>query len=124
MAMSKYPLLQQSVTLSGLGTIQFERSVEVLSQNLYASFQRAVPESKLLSWQGAPCESSVGRTMSFSNRYFSRAFEANQLERTPFSGEVDPKGFLSRALCDSLVHTAENEVQYLDLLSPVRQQPM
>ncbi|KAF8646078.1 hypothetical protein AX16_007401 [Volvariella volvacea WC 439] len=111
---TKYPMLQQTVELTRLG---------VLAMEMFGSFHRAVPESKLLAWEGTSCSLSSGRTISFLNRYFTHTSECKGLRPIPFSPEVDPRGILGCALSSSLIHTSDNEVEYLELISKSRQEP-
>jgi len=109
---SKYPMLQQSVTLTGLGTSQFEESVEAMKE-FYSLFEREFPADMMVPWLPGPCSLSSGRTMSFTNRFFTKRTEALTLKAIPFSYQVDPKGFLNRMTSKDLFHAQENQVQYL-----------
>src|SRR5687767_8285823 len=80
---SKYPMLQQSITLTGLGTDQFEDSINGLIQ-MYALFERQFTEGRVIPWQPTPCSLSAGRAVVLGNRYFTRRSEALQMKSLPF----------------------------------------
>ncbi|TFK73100.1 hypothetical protein BDN72DRAFT_762188, partial [Pluteus cervinus] len=107
------PFLRQQVTLSGLGLPQFEKALD-LSGDAYNKFRRYFPEKQLLPWFCPPCASSSGRTISFSNRYFTRRNEAPTLKAIPFSIPVDPKRILTNLVNGTIFHAEDNEVNYYE----------
>ncbi|TFK60499.1 hypothetical protein BDN72DRAFT_779335, partial [Pluteus cervinus] len=111
MARNKAFLLHQSVTLCGLGTKTFEESLSALTK-IWTVFGRQFPEGRLMPWQ-AGASVFGGGTLTFSNRHFTKKSEAGQMQSAPFPSNVDPKKILTKMLNSSLIHTAENNVQYV-----------
>ncbi|TFK60824.1 hypothetical protein BDN72DRAFT_778922 [Pluteus cervinus] len=108
---SKPHLLQQSVTLTGLGTESFESSIEALIK-IHNVLSHEFPEGKLTAWQPATTGWTSGRGLTLTNRYFTNRSEGSGMQNVPFSTDVDPKGVLTKMLNNKLIHTKENEVKH------------
>ncbi|TFK60848.1 hypothetical protein BDN72DRAFT_720845, partial [Pluteus cervinus] len=111
MSMRTAPFLRQWVTLTGLSHGYFETAVDRVA-DVYDKFRRFFPENQLQPWSDMNCTLSEGRTLTFSNRFFTRRSEAPTLRPTPIPDEVDPKGLLKRLAMGPLFHSRDNEVQY------------
>ncbi|TFK59185.1 hypothetical protein BDN72DRAFT_906086 [Pluteus cervinus] len=111
MATRSHPFLRQSVTLSGLDSTKFETAVDRI-HDIYNKYRRFFPENQLLPWNDLHCTITTGRTLTFSNRYFTRRNEAPTLRAIPFTEEVDPKGLLTKLITGHLFHCSDNEVSY------------
>ncbi|TFK61187.1 hypothetical protein BDN72DRAFT_904311 [Pluteus cervinus] len=111
MGARSHPFLRQSVTLTGLSTDVFEAAVD-RSQEVYNKFQRFFPENQLLPWGAMNCTITDGRTLTFSNRYFTRRQEAPTIRAIPFTYDVDPKRLLTQLVTGHLFHSSDNEVSY------------
>ncbi|TFK60399.1 hypothetical protein BDN72DRAFT_722105, partial [Pluteus cervinus] len=107
----KAHLLQQAVTLTGLGTETFESSMDALCK-MHTIFSRQFPEGKLAPWQPVASAWTTGRGLVLTNRYFTRRSEANTMPSIPFSEGIDPRGILKKMLNNKMIHTEENEVKY------------
>ncbi|TFK59912.1 hypothetical protein BDN72DRAFT_780099, partial [Pluteus cervinus] len=108
---NKYVYLQQSVTLTGLGTPMFEKSVQALAE-IATVFNRQFPEGQMIPWHSSPSCLADGQSIVFSNRYFTRRKDGPLMKPVPFDQDVDPRGFLSRATNSQIIHTEENKVKY------------
>ncbi|TFK64426.1 hypothetical protein BDN72DRAFT_774634, partial [Pluteus cervinus] len=111
MGKKSLPFLRQWVTLSGLSSVNFETAVD-RAQDVYQKYRRFFPEDQLLPWTDMNCTITEGRTLTFSNRYFTRRNEAPTLRALPFTNEVDPKHLLTQLVTGHLFHSADNEVSY------------
>ncbi|TFK57877.1 hypothetical protein BDN72DRAFT_730887, partial [Pluteus cervinus] len=107
----KAHLLQQAITLTGLGTETFESSIDALCK-MHTIFSRQFPEGKLAPWQPVASAWTTGRGLVLTNRYFTRRSEANTMPSVPFSEGIDPRGILKKMLNSRIIHTEENEVRY------------
>ncbi|TFK60226.1 hypothetical protein BDN72DRAFT_905154 [Pluteus cervinus] len=104
-------LLEQRISISGLNTPTFERSVSALL-DLFPVLVRQFPDGQFDSFQFGNCPVTDGRVVSFSNRYFTRKKDAPGLTPAPFPTQVDPLGILKGKLSSALIHTQENDVEY------------
>ncbi|TFK59336.1 hypothetical protein BDN72DRAFT_905949 [Pluteus cervinus] len=111
-ARNKAFFLHQSLMLSGLGTTTFEESLSALTK-IWTVFGRQFPEGRLMPWQAGVSAFGGAGTLTLSNRYFTKKSEAGQMQGVPFPSNVDPKKILTKMLNPSLIHTAENNVQYV-----------
>lgn len=100
----------QSVTLSGLGGDTFEKSVQGVLE-VYSHISRHLPQGKLLPWQ--PQMTNGNLSLTFSNRYFASADEAQGQEPIALGAYVDPLNILRDAVPQG-IHTADNEVLYYE----------
>lgn len=121
MPRTKLPFLNQNLTLTGLDTAQFEQSLDAITA-LHGLFERQFMEGRMIGWQPPPSTLDSGRSLILSNRYFTRRSEAKTMKSVPFSPKVDPKGYLADVLSTQLIHTQENEVQYLTRVSDMGKQ--
>lgn len=97
----------------GLGTTQFESSIDALFDIRRVLFDREFPEGKLKSFEISPSCITADRSLVLSNRYFTKKSEGPQMRDSPFPNNVDPVGILARNLGNGLIHTEENDVTYL-----------
>ncbi|TFK62338.1 hypothetical protein BDN72DRAFT_777190 [Pluteus cervinus] len=102
---NKAQFLNQSLTLNGLGTPTFDLTMAALRE-MYPVICRQFPEGRVT---GTFMSES---NLTLSNRFFTQRSEAGQMQSVPFERNVDPKNILMHVLSPSLIHTAENEVQY------------
>ena len=99
---------QQSVTLLGVGAASVDEAIRSIKV-AYLELKRQVLEEVPF-----PSDRICSDNFVVSNPLFITGYEANDKESIPFSKLVDPYGDLNGCLGDSCVHTAENEVQYLE----------
>ncbi|TFK58622.1 hypothetical protein BDN72DRAFT_906570 [Pluteus cervinus] len=111
MAPRSHPFLQQAITLSGLDSAKFETAID-RTHDIYNKYRRFFPDNQLLPWNDLHCTITPGRTLTFSNRYFTRRKEAPTMRAIPFAVEVDPKGLLSQLITGHLFHSIDNQVSY------------
>ncbi|TFK62065.1 hypothetical protein BDN72DRAFT_777568, partial [Pluteus cervinus] len=98
-------LLNQNITLTGLGTATFEQSLSALRE-MHPVISRQFPEGRVT------CSFLSGTSLTFSNRFFTKRSEGGQMISIPFSPNVDPKNVLTHMLNPLMIHTEENEVKY------------
>ncbi|TFK60473.1 hypothetical protein BDN72DRAFT_720916, partial [Pluteus cervinus] len=108
---NKYVYLHQSVTLTGIGTPVFEKSVQALAE-IATTFNRQFPEGQMIPWHPLPSCLAGGQSIVFSNRYFTRRKDGPLMKPVAFDQNIDPKGFLSRGIGPHIIHTEENQVKY------------
>ena len=101
--------LRQGITITGLGTPTFERSVNA-AKVIYEMFQRQYPQGKLESWN--PGTHRGCTTLEMSNRYFTPKRDAPDMEHIPFDKLVDPFGVLETMIESGYTHGEENKVRY------------
>ncbi|KAF4587946.1 hypothetical protein EYR38_009907 [Pleurotus pulmonarius] len=110
---------RQSVTLTGLGSTSFDRTVEN-GRRAYSMFSRYTPNAKLL-----PRPEFLGRhsaepggggnqhtTIVASNRFFTPIKQAGGLEVVEIDTETDPRGLLAKVDRTRYAHTEDNVVHY------------
>ncbi|TFK62686.1 hypothetical protein BDN72DRAFT_776821, partial [Pluteus cervinus] len=107
------PFLRQQVTLTGFSLPTFEKALDYAGE-VYNKFRRYFPDKQLQPWVLPPCSESPGRTITFSNRYFTRRNEAPTLRSIPFPLVVDPKSILANLVDGTMFHSEDNEVSYYE----------
>ena len=104
--------LRQSVTLTGLGTANFDSAIKSLI-DIYAFFSRFVPMEKL---QPNTIMDQYGEHPSIEsyNRYFSLRKDLPHAKAVPFGNDIDPKGILTHAAGTTYIHADINVVRYYE----------
>lgn len=100
---------QQNVVLSGFGSAsfgQYENAIRFIDRKL----QKSVKEGLYDPY--TPTRVDDYYTIGASNRFFSRRDRVAHATPLKFSQALDPKGILSNAAGNSLVHLEENSVRY------------
>ncbi|TDL13365.1 hypothetical protein BD410DRAFT_847026 [Rickenella mellea] len=100
---------QQNVVLSGFGTsgfLQYEQAISFIDRK----FQMSVKEGLYDPYK--PNYVDHYFTIEASNQFFHRRNRIAQAMPLTFSAEVDPKGILTKAAGQGLVHLEDNSVQY------------
>ncbi|KAI1783260.1 hypothetical protein LXA43DRAFT_1067803 [Ganoderma leucocontextum] len=102
--------LQQSITLTGLGTKSFDAAVCGV-QTVYQVFNNHVSRAggRLREWTPGRCGQDL--TLTFANRYLTSSRDLGDEASVDLSAIVDPFNVL-RPLIKSEVHTADNVVEY------------
>lgn len=108
---AKYHYLWQSITVSGLETVVFDKAVDTANE-VYGAFDWAFAQGELASWNLTP---SNGPSLEISNQYFTLVRDGLSLQGVPFQESVDPHNVLT-CMADTpgakCVHTEDNEVEY------------
>ncbi|KAK7027391.1 hypothetical protein VNI00_015227 [Paramarasmius palmivorus] len=102
--------LQQRIVLTGLDTPTFNDALDGLARvehNLRLNLRDYNPQFHVGS-RGNQAK------LHLSNRYFTSKRFADEMEPIAFPAEIDPKGILNSIQNESLVHTAENSVEYYE----------
>ncbi|KAI1788903.1 hypothetical protein LXA43DRAFT_893730 [Ganoderma leucocontextum] len=102
--------LQQSITLTGLGTKSFDAAVCGV-QTVYQVFNNHVSRTggRLREWTPGRCGQDL--TLTFTNCYLTSSHDLGDEASVDLSAMVDPFNVL-RPLIKSEVHTADNVVEY------------
>ena len=100
---------RQSVRLTGL-SCPFFSEYEGKIQYIETLLARQVSSQSLEKWQGGHINghSNIGA----SNLFFTDHRFQQSKPSVPFAASVDPRGILTTAMGDSLVHLEDNEVLY------------
>ncbi|RXW13662.1 hypothetical protein EST38_g12192 [Candolleomyces aberdarensis] len=103
--------IRQYVRLRGVDTPQFEQAIHSL-EAAFLKFCNQFSDGKMEEWK----PSSIGMVPSIEadTRYFTKATPGSTLTDIPFSENVDPQGVLAGMKGEDFVHTADNEVVYLE----------
>jgi hypothetical protein len=99
--------MQQTVTLTGLGTHKFKAALESILF-IQSLFEKEIQSVKLASWSPGNFQDQL--TVDLRNRYFAGSAFATTV--VPFDTQVDPDGLLNSIAGGSLLHTEENRVRY------------
>ncbi len=105
----KLKFMTQTITLTGLGSIRFKGSVEVLKE-IGRTGEREFREGQLQGWE--PSQVQGYDAIELANRYFRPRGKDYRGEEHALSDEVDPKGILRRNAGSHLIHTEDNKVLY------------
>lgn len=105
--------IKQAVTLTGLGSVEFDKSVAGI-YSVAEFLGRQLVEGDLNDWVPTHVESHVG--VQAGNRYFQWKNSPNAGEAVEFQPMVDPRGVLARMAGENFVHTIDNEVEYRDCI--------
>jgi hypothetical protein len=104
------PFIRQQVNITGLGSAQFEESVEKLIQ-IHVAFANIFPDDMLDHWQYGDCAGF--KTLEAQTRYFDRrSASAQQIEAIPFDKLIDPEGVLQSMIGEGFYHGLDNHVDY------------
>ena len=106
---SRTAFLEQSVTLSGLGTAAFAECVKGMRAVDYV-FGMATKENSYESWVEEKCDGDD--VLTFTNRYFTPKVQAQGAPVLELGPDLDPRGVLSKAAGNTHVHIDENVVKY------------
>ncbi|KAI4517959.1 hypothetical protein K525DRAFT_273107 [Schizophyllum commune Loenen D] len=103
-----FATFKQSATLVGANTACMASAVDAV-RAAYVALERHVPN-------GSPFPTERVNVNNFvvSNPYYVVGDDAKGQAKVDFPKTVDPFDDLSRAQTDSCIHTADNEVQYLE----------
>ncbi|KIM91789.1 hypothetical protein PILCRDRAFT_57907, partial [Piloderma croceum F 1598] len=104
--------LHQVVSLIGLGTDKFKRTIEGTIQ-IHTIFSRIFKEGMLDHWQ--PSTFAEHQAIDMANRYFSSRCQHPNAVPIAFHTLVDANRTLSHMAIGDLVHCEENDVHYLEL---------
>ncbi|KAK7035549.1 hypothetical protein VNI00_011842 [Paramarasmius palmivorus] len=102
--------VQQRVVLTGLNTPTFDKAIQGLMR-IDDHLRSNIREEGTLDFLG---EQGSHTTLEVSNRYFTSKRVAKNEDHIPFSSVLDPKGILEEMRGESLIHTAENQVEYYE----------
>lgn len=111
--MQKAIYLRQCVKLTGFDTEMFNCAVESIVL-VHTMFSRLFKEGLFENWQ--PSAFGGTQAIDMSNRYFTSRRRDPQAVSIPIHKEIDPHGILLELAGDDLVHCAENEVLYYEVL--------
>lgn len=110
----RYRFLRQGMTLTGLQTPTFTKAAEAI-RDIHSHFDRQFQEDTLEGQANTEGYENVDQ-ISMSNRYFTPAREAKDMQAMHFLPGVDPTGILhAMAQEDSncaYIHTEDNQVHY------------
>ncbi|KAF8161993.1 hypothetical protein BJ912DRAFT_924476 [Pholiota molesta] len=98
-AIRSRPHLRQAVTITGLGNTVFEHYLHNM-EKAYVAFTNHFPPDRLEQWE----PTQHGEHIALDSH--------TRTESLPFHQTVDPEGVLESMRGDSLVHAADNEVDY------------
>jgi hypothetical protein len=105
---------EQSIHLTGLNSSLFEEHIGKI-QEIEEIFARSLPDDSLEPWT---CHNIDGyESIGLANRYFTNQRYQDTDSTIAFSHEVDPLGILKNASKSGLVHSDDNEVQYIEVTS-------
>jgi hypothetical protein len=79
-------------------------------EKTYVAFANHFPPDRLEQWE--PTQHGEHIALDSHARYFSHQHFVPSTESLPFHQTVDPEGVLESMRGDSLVHAADNEVDY------------
>jgi len=107
--------LQQSLTLTGLDTATFQN----VSENIIAIYHLF---QCLLGKNSIQDLTAIGQiegllSIDMSNHYFTPRWDGLSATGIPFSTDIDPYGFLTKAAGTSLFHSKDNKVYYYEQVS-------
>ena len=100
----------QTVVLTGLGLEQFEQAIQAVLQ-IYNRFGSNLPQGCLDPWK--PQVMNGHLTLTFANRYLASFHEAEGMQATPLSQDVDPNGVIRKSV-PKVYHTSDNDVLYFE----------
>lgn len=104
------PFIRQQVNITGVGSVQFEESVEKIIQ-IHIAFANNFPDDMLDQWQYG--DFTGFKTLDARTRYFDRRSPfAEQTESIPFNDLIDPEGVLQSMIGDGFYHGEDNHVDY------------
>lgn len=111
------PFIRQQVNITGLGSAQFEESIEKIIQ-IHVAFMNNFPDDTLDQWQYG--DFAGFKTLDAQTRYFDhRSVSAEQAEIIPFDKLIDPQGVLRSMIGDGFYHGVDNHVDYKSrIISP------
>ncbi len=105
----KVRFMSQTVTLTGLGSVRFEGTVEALRE-IRRKGEQEFHQGQLQDWM--PLKVQGHNTIELLNWYFHLRGNDYSGEDLMLSPDMDPKGILRRVAGDNMVHTEDNEVSY------------
>jgi hypothetical protein len=104
--------LRQAVSLTGLGTEKFERSIDAII-HIHTLFSRTFKDGLLDPWLLSAFKDH--NAIDISNRYFTSRRQSPNAVQLPFHNLVDPDRILEGMVDGDIVHSEENDVQYFEL---------
>ena len=99
--------------MTGLGIPSFKKAVQAIV-TITEAFQPYVGRmNKLEEWKNSMYQDYL--SVDFANRYFSIPILSAGEHELELSQEEDPLGLLAEMRSNSLIHTEDNVVKYLEL---------
>ena len=91
----------------------FTRAIESIVL-VHTMFSRQFKEGLFENWQ--PSAFAGRHAIDVSNRYFTSCRRDSEAVSIPIHKEIDPHGILLELARDDLIHCAENQVLYYEVL--------
>ncbi|KAF9470181.1 hypothetical protein BDN70DRAFT_902321 [Pholiota conissans] len=108
------PHLRQAVTITGLQTPVFTAAIEAI-EKIQLAFVNAFPADMVDQWQ--PSFFKDVYALDTHSRYFTKTHLVPNQEKCPFDHATDPEGILASMQDETLIHIADNHVDYLGPIS-------
>ncbi|KAL0572248.1 hypothetical protein V5O48_009710, partial [Marasmius crinis-equi] len=110
---TKAGYMSQQIILTGLGTSLFGNAMEGIKA-VEKQFRRNFDDEEMEA-HNIFGTSDGFLTIELSNRYVTSVHATNGLPPVELGTDIDPKGYLAKAMGDKYIRTEENIVQFFEL---------
>ncbi|KAL0574859.1 hypothetical protein V5O48_007099 [Marasmius crinis-equi] len=110
---SKAGYMSQQVVLSGLGSAVFDRAMDGINA-VEKQFRRNLDDDEVETHKIFGTLDGH-TTIELSNRYVTSIHATNGLPAIELERDIDPEGYLARAMGGKYVRTEENRVQFFEV---------
>ncbi|KAK6977313.1 hypothetical protein R3P38DRAFT_3237449 [Favolaschia claudopus] len=109
MTASKVPFARQHVSVVGLNTLTFQRSLDTIYNVCYA-MHLGLPDAKVIQ-PTFELVDNLGIAVDLNCRYFTIGRTTSS--RVDINDNIDPDGVLHQFLSESVLHCSDNQVAYM-----------